>query len=326
MIVLRLSTLLVAAFVLAVQAAPSWSQGAYPSRPVRAIVPAGPGSLADILMRTVGEELARRTGQPWVVDNRPGAGGTIGAAAVAKSPADGYTLLFSANNLIITPAMYGARLPYRVPEDFTPITLVASADNLLVAAPNANMRNVGDLVSAARAPSGGVDYSSPLVGSAAHLTVELFKNAARIRLNHVAFKDAQQAVSETVAGRVPVTITGITQALPHIRAGRLVPLAVTGAKRATALPDTPTFVESGYPEVDLALWFALFAPAKMPNAVITMLNREVNQALKTPAVAERLAALGFEPRGGSAESLETLMKREQPVYARLVNDAGIKAD
>ncbi|MGQ0655513.1 MAG: Bug family tripartite tricarboxylate transporter substrate binding protein [Betaproteobacteria bacterium] len=323
----RLCTMLAAALMLALQPAPSWSQGAsYPNRPVRVIVPAGPGSLADILVRTVGEELTRRTAQPWVVDNRAGAGGTIGAAAVAKSPADGYTLLFSANNLIIAPAMYGARLPYRVPEDFTPIGLVASADNLLVAGAAAGMRSLRDLVATARSASGGVDYSSPLVGSAAHLTIELFRQSAGLRLNHVAFKEAQQALSETVAGRIPLTVTGVSQAVPHIRAGKLVALAVTGSRRSAALPDTPTFAEAGYPEVDLALWFALFAPAKAPGAVTGVLNRELNQALKALPVTERLAALGFEPRGGSAEALEALMKREQPVYARLVNDAGIKAD
>lgn len=300
--------------------------GGYPNKPVRVIVPAAAGSLTDPVARIITEELARRTGQSWVIDNRPGAGGMIGAEAAAKSAPDGYTLMFSANALIITPSLYPNTTRYKAAEDFTPISLAARADNLLVASTAAGVRNIKELVDKAKSTPGGLNYTSPLIGSAAHLTVELFRTTAGIALNHVAYKDASQGTTDTLSGRIAVNIMGIATALPHIQAGKIVPLAWTGSRRAAQLPDTPTFAEAGYPQVHLGLWFAYFAPAKLPADIAAYLNQHVNAALKAPAVVQKLAGMSIEPAGSTAQSLAELIAREQPIYAKVVGDAGIKLD
>ncbi len=313
---------LLASFAAFAQGGP----GGYPSKPVRVIVPAAAGSLTDPVARIITEELARRTNQSWVIDNRPGAGGMIGAEAAARSPADGYTLLFSANALIITPSLYPNTTRYKVVEDFTPISLAARADNLLVASSAAGVKSIKELVELTRKTPGGLNYTSPLIGSAAHLTVELFRTSAGIPLNHVAYKDASQGTTDTLSGRIAVNIMGISTALPHIRAGKIVPLAWTGSRRAAELPDTPTFAEAGYPQVHLGLWFGYFAPAKLPADIAAYLNQQVNAALKAPAVAEKLAGMSIEASGSTAQALAELIAREQPIYAKVVAAAGIKLD
>jgi tripartite-type tricarboxylate transporter receptor subunit TctC len=313
----------------ALVAAPCFAQagpGGYPNKPVRLIVPAAAGSLTDPVARIITDELARRTGQAWVIDNRPGAGGMIGAEAVARSAPDGYTLLFSANALIITPSLYPATARYKTAQDFTPISLAARADNLLVASTASGVKNLQDLVAKAKSTPGGLDYTSPLIGSAAHLTVELFRTTAGIPLNHVAYKDSSQGTGDTLSGRIPVNIMGISTALPHIRAGKLVPLAWTGATRAPELPETPTFAEAGYPQVHLGLWFGFFGPAKLPAALVAYLNEQVNAALKAPAVAEKLNGMRIAPTGSTAQGLADLIAKEEPVYAKVVREAGLKLD
>lgn len=298
---------------------------AYPDRAVRLVVPANPGSLTDPVARVLAEEMKRRTGQPWSVDNRPGAGGIIGSDVVARAASDGYTLLFSANNLLISPAMY-RNVPYKVSEAFTPIGLVARADNLLVASAKTGWRGMADLLAAARKSADGVDYTSPLIGSAAHLTVELFRTEAGIRLNHIPHKDAGQGTADTLAGRIPVNIMGKSTALPFIRKGELVALAYTGDRRAPELPDVPTFAEAGYPKVHLGLWFALLGPAGMPPAQVAYLSRELQAALQSPELRKRLGDLGIEPLDGRPDTLAQTMAREEPVYRKVVLDAGIKVD
>ncbi len=313
---------LLASFAAFAQGGP----GGYPSKPVRVIVPAAAGSLTDPVARIITEELARRTNQSWVIDNRPGAGGMIGAEAAARSPADGYTLLFSANALIITPSLYPNTTRYKVAEDFTPISLAARADNLLVASSATGVKNIKELVEHAKKTPGGLNYTSPLIGSAAHLTVELFRTTAGIPLNHVAYKDASQGTTDTLSGRIAVNIMGISTALPHIRAGKIVPLAWTGSRRAAQLPDTPTFAEAGYPQVHLGLWFGYFGPAKLPADIAAYLNQQINAALKAPEVTGKLAGMSIEPAGSTAQALAELIAREQPIYAKVVAAAGIKLD
>ncbi|MCX7198640.1 MAG: tripartite tricarboxylate transporter substrate-binding protein [Proteobacteria bacterium] len=306
-------------------AQPITGPGGFPAKSVRVVVPAASGSLTDPVARIVSDELGRRTGQSWVIENRPGAGGMIGSEAVARAVPDGYTLLFSANNLVITPSLF-SKVPYRVLEDFTPIALVGRGDNLLVASGAAGIKSVKDLVTRARASANPIDYTSPLIGSAAHLTVELFRTSAKIPLNHVAYKDSTQGTSDTLSGRIPVNIMGISTALPHIRAGRLVPLAWTGAKRHPDIPDTPTFVEAGYPAVHLGLWFGYFGPAKLPAPQVGFLDQQVAAAMKAPAVVEKLAGMSIDPDSGGAKLLGEMMAREYPIYAKVVAEAGIKLD
>lgn len=310
-------------------AAPALGQsgpGGFPSKPVRVIVPAAAGSLTDPVGRIIIDELARRTGQSWVVENRPGAGGMIGAEAVARSAPDGYTLLFSANALIITPSLYPTTTRYKTAEDFTPISLAARADNLLVASSESGIRNLQDLLAKAKATPKGLDYTAPLTGSAAHLTVELFRTTAGIPLNYVAYKDSSQGTTDTLSGRIPVNVMGISTALPHIKAGKLVPLAWTGATRSPDLPDVPTFAEAGFPQVHLGLWFGFFGPAKLPADIAAYLNQQVNAALKAPAVVEKLGAMRIAPTGSTQQALADLIAKEEPVYARVVREANLKLD
>jgi tripartite-type tricarboxylate transporter receptor subunit TctC len=269
--------------------------------------------------------MKQRTGQPWIVENRPGAGGIIGSEAVARSDPDGYSLLFTANNFLISPAMY-KNVPYKVRESFVPIAMIARADNLLVANASAGYRTLADLVAAAKTSPNGIDYTSPLIGSAAHLTVELFKREAGIPLNHVPYKDSSQGMSDTLAGRIPVNVMGKSTAIQHINTKTLVPLAYTGAKRAPELPDVPTFAEAGYPGVHLGLWFALFGPAKMPQAQIEYLSAQIADALKSPEVIKRFADLGVDPLDGSTKTLADAVEKEEPIYRKVVSDAGISAD
>jgi len=314
---------------IALIAGPAFAQagpGGYPNKPVRVVIPAAAGSLTDPVGRVISEEVAKRIGQSVVIDNRPGAGGIIGTENVIRSAPDGYSLLFSANNLIITPSLYPATVKYKVADDLTPISLVARADNLLVASANAGFRTVQELVAKAKATPSGIDYTSPLLGSAAHLTVELFRTAADIKLNHVAYKDASQGTGDTLSGRIPINIMGISTALPHIKAGKIVPLAWTGSKRIASLPDTPTFAEAGYPQVHLGLWFGFFGPAKLPADVVAYLNTQVNAALKSPAVVEKFAGMSIDAAGSTAKQLADMVAAEQPVYAKVVAAAGLKLD
>ncbi|MBL8385656.1 MAG: tripartite tricarboxylate transporter substrate binding protein [Burkholderiales bacterium] len=324
---LRLSRTAAAALLAACAVGSHAQSGAgdYPSRTVRVIVPAASGSLTDPVARVLVDELARNTGGTWVVDNRPGAGGIIGADAVAKAPADGYTLLFTANNFIITPSLY-AKVPFRIPDDFTSIGLVGRADNLLVASAATGIRNLGELVARAKASPKPLEYTSPLLGSAAHLTVELFKRSAGIALEHIPYKDSGQGTGDTLAGRIPVNIMGLSTALPHIRAGKLVPLAWTGARRPPELPETPTFVEAGYKDVHMGLWFGFVGPARLPASLVSHLNGRINAALAAPAVIERLGNLRIAPLPGDSQAMARLIAAELPVYAKLAADTGIRLD
>ncbi len=299
--------------------------GGYPNRTVRVIVPAAAGSLTDPVARVIAEDMAHRTGQAWVVDNRAGAGGIIGTEATARAAPDGYTLMLTANNFIITPALYG-NVPYKVPADFTSIGLVGRGDNLLVASTASGIRNLADLVTRAKASPVPLNYTSPLLGSAAHLTVELFKHSAGIQLNHVAYKDSGQGTTDTMSGVIQVNVMGIVTALPYIRSGKLVPLAWTGATRSADLPDVPTFVEAGYKDVHMGLWFALVGPAKMPPDQVAWLNRQLNLSLTSPAVLDRLGALRIAPTPAPVQALNQVIAAELPVYTKLVAETGIKLE
>ncbi len=299
--------------------------GGYPNKPVRVIVPAATGSLTDPVARVVAEGMSRRTGQPWLVDNRPGAGGIIGSDATAKGLPDGYTLMITANNFIITPALYD-KVPYKVPGDFTAIGMIGRGDNLLVASTASGIRNLADLVSKAKASAVPLNYTSPLLGSAAHLTVELFKKSAGIQLNHVAYKDSGQGTTDTLTGQIPVNVMGISTALPHILSGKLVPLAWTGASRTPELPETPTFVEAGYKDVHMGLWFALVGPAKMSPELVTWLNQQLNASLAEALTVERLGTFRIAPTAGTVQKANQVIASELPVYRKLAADTGIKLD
>ena len=297
---------------------------AWPVKPVRVVVPAGAGGAADILARTLAEPMGAAFSASFIVDNRPGAGGVIGSEIVARAPGDGYTLMVSSNTLIIAPSLY--RVSYDVQRDFTAIGSIASAPNLLVASPELKVKTLAELIALARRTSGGLAYGSPAVGSAAHLTVALLARAAGIELVHVPFKSPQQAMIETISGRIPLTVAGVSNALPHLQGGKLVALANMGAGRSRLVPDVPTPAESGIKGVDLVLWFGMFAPASTPSPRVARINQQLNAALKSPSTQARLESLGFDPAVGTPAQFNDQVRREEPIFARVVRDSGIKAD
>ena len=297
---------------------------AWPVKPVRVVVPAGAGGAADILARTLAEPMGAAFSTSFIVDNRPGAGGVIGSEIVARAPGDGYTLMVSSNTLIIAPSLY--RVSYDVQRDFTAIGSIASAPNLLVASPELKVKTLAELIALTRRTSGGLAYGSPAVGSAAHLTVELLARAAGIELVHVPFKSPQQAMIETISGRIPLTVAGVSNALPHLQGGKLVAIANMGAGRSRLVPDVPTPAESGIKGVDLVLWFGMFAPASTPSPRVARINQQLNAALKSPSTQARLESLGFDPAVGTPAQFNDQVRREEPIFARVVRDSGIKAD
>lgn len=297
----------------------------YPSKPIRVLVPAAAGSAADFLARVLGDRFSRSVGQPWIVENRPGAGGMIGSDVVAKAQPDGYTLLFTANVFVISPSLY-SRAPYDIHKDFTPVGLVATTPNFILVNAAKNVKSVAELVALAKRTPGGLDYGSPFIGTSAHLTMELFKRAAGINLNHIPTKGTPQAITEAMTGRVPVVIAGAVDALPHVTAGKLNAVAVTDARRSRLLPSVPTLSEAGYPGLDIPLWFALYAPANVSTPILERLNRELNGMLRAPDVVDSFTTRGFEPMPGSPKELEDRMRREQPLFAKIIAESGIKAE
>ena len=294
---------------------------AFPTRPISIVVPAGAGGAADVLARALAEHMGPALKATVTVENKGGAGGIIGTEVVARAAPDGHTLLLSSNTLVITPALY--KTSYDIHRDLAPVGLVASAPNLLVAHTELKVSTLQALLAEARRTAGGLFYGSPAIGSAAQLTVELLAQTAGVSFTYVPFKGPQQALSETLAGRVPLTISGVSNALPHIKAGKLAPLAVTGSKRSPLLPEVPTFSEAGVKGVDVTLWFALLAPGGTPPAVLQRLNTALNAALASPEVARALQTQGFEALGGDSAALARTMKDEEVVYAKIVKTAGI---
>ena len=249
---------------------PAWAQG-WPAKPIRVISPIGAGSAADILSRTFAEQLAGQLGQPVVVENRPGAGGTLGANVVAKASPDGYTILIHSNGHTIAPAVYPS-LPYDPVKDFTPITTLVYFPNVLVVAPSKNIRTLQELVAAARAKPGAMNYASGGVGTPTHLAAERLRLSAGFEAQHVPFKSQPEALTEVIAGRVDFYFCPVFPALPFIQEGRLLPLAVSSTKRATSLPAVPTTLELGFADSDYMFWVGMFAPAQTPSAIVRKLH------------------------------------------------------
>ncbi|MEO6624946.1 MAG: tripartite tricarboxylate transporter substrate binding protein [Burkholderiaceae bacterium] len=309
--------------LFALGAAQAQTAASFPAKPVRIVVPAPPGSSADLLARLVGQAYGQRTGQPWVVDNRPGAGGLIGSDLVAKAAPDGYTLLLSANNIVISPSIY-PNVPYDVFKDFAPVGMVASTPNVILVNATTKVTSMAELVAMAKRSPSGLDYGSPFVGSSAHLVMEMLARSAAVNLVHIPAKGTPQAFVETLAGRVPVIVGSIADAETYIKAGSLTPLAMADARRSALLPQVPTLAEAGYAGLDLPLWFALFAPARTPSEVVAQLNSQLAQVLALPNVAEALKSRGFTARTENPVQLEALMQRELPRYAQAVREAGVK--
>jgi tripartite-type tricarboxylate transporter receptor subunit TctC len=296
----------------------------YPNKPVRIIVGFPPGGINDIVARVVGDRLSQSLGQTIIVENRPGAGGTIGADLVAKSRPDGYTLLMgSVSNIAMAQNQYKA-LPYDAAKDFAPVVLVAAAPNVLVVNPEFPIQSVKELIALARQKPGGVNYASAGLGTSNHLTVELLQVMTGVQLNHVPYKGDAPGTADVVAGQVPMIFPTLPVALPFIKAGKLRPIAVSSAARSSLLPDVPTVAESGgLPEFEVSVWVGIFAPAGAPKEIVSRLNTEIVKIVRLPNIRERLAGLGAEPVGDTSEHFAAYIKTELAKWSRVAKAAGI---
>lgn len=318
----RLQIAATVACVMAAFAAPAAAQS-YPSKPIRVIVPYATGGATDLIARLVGQKWAERFGQPVLVDNRPGAGGVIGADAAAKAPPDGHTVLLAVPaEMAILPHLQ--KMPYRVDRDFAPVSLAALTPLILVVHPALPVKAVKDVIALAKSRPGQLPYASAGTGGVQHLAGELLKITAKIDLVHVPYKGAGPVMPDLLGGHVPMFFSGMPPAMPHVRAGKLRALAVTTAKRSPTVPDVPTMQESGMPGFDISNWFAYFVPAGTPADVIAKLNDEANRALKLPDVREKLANVGAEVVGTSPQELRKFVESESAKFAGLIKASGAK--
>lgn len=304
--------------------APSALAQSYPSKPVRVIVAFTAGSATDIIARAVADTLSKALGQPVVIENRPGAGGTIAAGAVAKADPDGYTFLVHSAGHTVNPAIY-PNLAYDTAKDFAGVSPLANLPNVMVAPPG-RYKTVQDVVAAGKASPAKLNFGSAGNGSATHMNAEKFRAAAGFEAVHVPFKGTPEALSETMAGRLDFFFAPIVSALQLIREGKLTPLAVGTAKRAVLLPEIPSTVELGFPGSDFNFWIGLFAPAKTPRDIVNRMNLEVTRALQSPEVRERYATLGAEPFPMKPEEFDAYVASEIELNGKIVRAAGIKAN
>jgi tripartite-type tricarboxylate transporter receptor subunit TctC len=297
----------------------AWAQQ-WPSKTIRIIVPFSAGSTSDVIARLIAQPLSAALGQSIIVENRGGAGGSIGSALVAQAAPDGHTLLFNASAHGAAAAVY-PKLPYHPARDFAGIAVVGTVPNVTVTAPSKGFKTLGDLV--AHAKKGQSTFSSAGVGSATHWAAERLRLAAGFDATHVPFKGGPEALTEVATGRVDFMCIGITSGLPFIRDKRLVALAVNTTKRSPTLPDVPTTVESGYPDSEYTFWNGLLAPAKTPRPVIDRLHAEVQKALKTPAVMEKVKNQGLEPLPLSPAEFDQMIARDIETHVGIVKKAGL---
>jgi tripartite-type tricarboxylate transporter receptor subunit TctC len=296
----------------------------FPSKPIRIIVPFTPGSATDTMARPVADKLSSALGQQVLVENRPGAGGTIGIGALAKSPPDGYTLAVISTGHVVNPVLY-ASLPYDTLKDFSGVAPLAGQPSVLVVSPGLGVRSVKELVAMAKEKPGQLNYATAGVGSAAHISAEKFRMAAGIDALHVPLKGSPESVTETMGGRTHYTWTPLTTAVGQIRGGQLLALAVSTGKRSAALPDVPTIGEAGYPRGEFNFWVGMLAPAGTPREVLNRLNAEIQRALAAPDMQERLAKLGAEPLSMSPEQFDSFLKEEYAVLGEVMRASGVKA-
>jgi tripartite-type tricarboxylate transporter receptor subunit TctC len=321
---LRTPTLLLAA--LCVLSMGNAAAQAWPSKPIKWIVPFAPGGTTDILARTVGEKLSVALGQPVVIENKPGAGGGVGADFTAKAAPDGYTIMGGTISTHAINASLYSKLPYDPVKDFVPITLIARVPNLLVVNPDIPAKNVTELIVLLKANPNKYTFASSGNGTSQHLSGELFKSMAGVEMQHIPYKGSPPALQDVVGGQVSMTFDNITTAWPLAKAGKLRPLAVTTAKRSAIAPEVPTLAESGLPGFEVGSWQGVFAPAGTPPDIVKRLNVEIVKILNSPDVKEKLTALGAEPVGDTSEQFSAYVKSEVVKWSEIVKKSGAKVD
>jgi tripartite-type tricarboxylate transporter receptor subunit TctC len=296
----------------------------YPNHAIKLIVPFPPAGATDIVGRIVAQKLGERLGQPVVVENRPGAGGSLGSDLAAKSAPDGYTILIATSSThSIGPVLQ--KLPYDPIRDFAPITQVANIPNVLVVSPKLPVKDLQGLVALAKAQPGKLNYSSSGIGTIVHLNGELFKMIAKVDMVHVPYKGTQLAIPDLANGSVAMMVDNLASALPNIRSGNVRPLALEAPQRSSLLPEVPTFAEAGMPEFDLYTWFGMFAPAGTPREIVARLQREIVAGLKSPDLLERFEAVGAEPVGSTPEQFVERIRSDAAKWAEVIKTANVKA-
>ncbi len=316
--------LLFSALALALPSLPANAQ-TWPAKPLRVIVPVGAGSTTDIIPRVVFEQLGPQLGQNIIVENRTGAGGTIGSGMVARAEPDGYTILAHGSAHTIAPALYSS-LPYHPARDFAAVVSLGISPVVLVVSPAKGFKTARDLATMAKAKPGTFNFSSVGLGSATHLSAERFRFSAGIEVAHIPYKGGAEAMLEAMAGRVEFFFGPVGIVLPNVREGKLAALAVNSSKRSAALPDVPTTAEAGFADAEYPIWFALFFPAKTPREIVDKLNRETLKALQAPKLRDRLAQLGLDPMIMSPQELDAHVQKEITLNAALVKAIGIKPE
>lgn len=297
----------------------------YPARLIRFVVPFSAGGVNDIIARIIAQKASEAMRQQWVVENRAGAGGNIGTDFVAKAAADGYTLLSGGmGSLVMNPLI--AKVPYDTLRDFAPIILIATAPNVLMIHPSLPAKNVRELIALAKARPGQLNYSSGGVGSTPHLSAALFAGMSGIKIVHVPYKGTAPAATDLLAGNVQLAFLGIPAAFPHIKSGKLRPLAVTGTRHTLALPKVPTVGESGLPGYEVSPWYGVLAPAGTPSEIIFKLNAEISRIMDSADMREKLTAHGAEPAASTPGEYTAQIKADFVKWAQVIKDAGIKAD
>jgi tripartite-type tricarboxylate transporter receptor subunit TctC len=316
-----LALLLLTALATAIHAqAPETTS--YPARPVHILVPFPPGGAVDIVARTLADELGKRWPANIIIDNRPGAGGTIAADVVAKAASDGYTLAVMASGHPIAPFLFH-KLPYDIFKDFTALTLLGSSPNLVLVRADSPVKSVADLVAAAREKPGQLSYGHSGNGTSAHLAAELFKAMAKIDIVPVPYKGGVPALNDLLGGHIPLSFNNLPESIAMIQSGAVRPLAVTTAQRTPLLPDVPTFDEAGVKGYDTGVWWALIAPAGLPADVKAKINRDAADAMKSPAVRERFQTLGAVPVGSTLDEIAALIRADYDKWGPIIKAAGI---
>jgi tripartite-type tricarboxylate transporter receptor subunit TctC len=316
---------ILAGIALALASLGAPAQGNWPVKPVKIIVPFPAGGPTDVMTRALADKLATALGHAVVIDNKPGAGGTIGSDLVAKSAPDGYTLLMATGSTHSV-GPYLGKVPYDPQKDFAPVIYVGTATNILLVSPRLGVSNVRELIALARQKPGELNYATSGIGSVAHLTSEMFASMAGIKLTHVPYKGTQQSIADIASGQVAMLFDNVLTAKPHIDSGRLKGIAISSARRSELVPDIPTVAESGLPGFESSNWFGVFAPAGTPRAVIDRVNAEMNRIVKDAAIRERFHTLGFETTGGSPQDLASIMQSEAQKWSKVIRETNVKAE
>ena len=312
------------AVLLAAVATSAFAQG-YPSKPAKVIVPYPPGGPTDIVARVVSQKLSDQMGQQFIVENRPGAGGNIGAEAVAKGPADGYTLLVATTAHAINPSLFKS-LGYNLMKDFAPVSQLTSGPLVIVAHPSLPAKNVQDLIALGKAKPGTLNYASSGNGQSTHLSAELFATMSGIKMNHIPYKGSAPALTDVMGGQASLMFDTMLSAMPHVKNGKLKAIAVTSAARSPAAPDVPTVAESGLPGYEAIAWNGLLVPAGTPTDVVAKLNAELKKALDAPEVKDRFSAQGFGAAWNTREAFAKFIQSELDKWAKVVKVSGATLD